>query len=168
MSRSAIQHPIETAAEWLAPAVFGLSAGWAAMQLKVPELQAGALAVVLFAAAFAALRVLGASTRPDRYGFQPAAIEPAEPNEREELLLREEDRVLVLDDPLVEPAADSRVVQLFAIQEPTPGELVDKITEFLGEGRRQVVAPEFRPAGESLDASAALHSALANIRASLR
>ena len=168
MSWSAKQHPVETAAEWLASAVFGLSAGWAAMQLKMPGIFAGVLAVLLVAAALAALRVIGASKRPDRYGFQPAAIEPAEPNGLEALLSREEDQVLVLDDPLVEPAADSRVVQLFSFQEPTPGELVDKITEFLGEGRRQVVAPEFRPAGEALDASAALHSALANIRASLR
>lgn len=168
MSWSAKQHPIETAAEWLAPAIFGLSAGWAAVQLNVPEQLAGALAAFLFAATFASLRVLGARKRPHRYGFQPAAIEPGEPNDLEELLLREDDQVLVLDDPLAEPAADSRVVQLFARQEPTPGELVDKITEFLGEGRRQVMTPELLPAGESLDASAALHSALANIRASLR
>jgi hypothetical protein len=166
MSWSAKQHPIEMAAEWLAPAIFAVSAGWAGLQFKLPLHLAGALGLLLFSGAFLALRVLGASKKPPRYGFEPADIETVE---LEELLLREEDEVLILDDPLIEPSADSRVVQLFARQEPTPGELVEKITEFLGEGRRPVqVTEEVGPASLALDASAALHSALANIRASLR
>ena len=76
---------------------------------------------------------------------------------------------MILDDPLVSHRADSRVVQLFERQEPTPGELVDRITEFLGAIRQPAPVPQ-RPVEDqlSVDASAALHAALANIRASLR
>lgn len=168
MSWSAKKHPIEMAAEWLAPAIFALSSGWAAIQLKVALQLAGALVIFLFSAAFLALRLVGTSKKPPRYGFEPAAVDTVERLDLDALLFSQEEEVLILDDPLIEPSADSRVVQLFARQEPTPGELVEKITEFLGGGGQPVhVNEETRP-GQTLDASAALHSALANIRASLR
>jgi hypothetical protein len=88
--------------------------------------------------------------------------------ELDELVLEEKDIVLELSDRLEEVEPDSRVVRLFAGEDPTPGELVDRIAVFLGEGRHP--SPIDRPAAEASrpDASAALHDALANIRASLR
>jgi hypothetical protein len=73
---------------------------------------------------------------------------------------------LLLDDPLISIDPDSRVVRLFERQDATPGELVTRISDFLGERAAPVSAQvqEYRP----VDASAALHAALANIRASLR
>jgi hypothetical protein len=61
------------------------------------------------------------------------------------------------------------VVRLFERQELTPGELVDRIASYLGGDRQPEPVPQ-RPAEDqfSADASAALHAALANIKASLR
>jgi len=100
--------------------------------------------------------------------FEAAAIDPVEP-ELDELLLEAKDEILILDDPLVAPPSDPRVVRLFERQEPTPGELVDRITDFLGGSRQPAPVPQ-RPVEDhySVDASAALHAALANIKASLR
>ena len=92
--------------------------------------------------------------------FEPAVLELTDALGPDELLL---------DDPLVEVAADARVVRLFAKQEPTPGELVERIADFLGDGRRPAQAAHYRAdAQPPVDASTALHAALANIRASLR
>ena len=76
---------------------------------------------------------------------------------------------MILDDPLVEPSLDSRVVRLFEREEPTPGELVDRIADFLGGSRQPALVPK-SPVDDQFsgDASAALHAALANIKASLR
>ncbi len=61
------------------------------------------------------------------------------------------------------------MVRLFDKPEPTPGELVDRIAAFLGEGRSAATVEPASPRESALpDASAALHDALANIRASLR
>lgn len=102
--------------------------------------------------------------------FEPVELEPiALDSEPDELLLEAKDAVLILDDPLVDVDSDSRVVRLFERQDPTPGELVERISDFLGDGRgaapgAQASIPPVVPA----DASTALHAALANIRASLR
>lgn len=67
---------------------------------------------------------------------------------------------LLLDDPLPAPAADSRVVQLFAAgRMPTAGQLKQRIDRHLAEGERPVVTS---------DASDALSEALAELRRSLR
>jgi hypothetical protein len=67
---------------------------------------------------------------------------------------------LLLDDPLPEPASDSRVVQLFANgRMPTAGQLASRIDRHLADGGR--AAPEG-------DASDALSEALAELRRSLR
>jgi len=75
---------------------------------------------------------------------------------------------LLLDDPLIEIETESRVVQLFRVQDPTPGELVLRISDYLNDGRRDPPLIAAEPNHYPVDASAALHAALANIRASLR
>jgi hypothetical protein len=74
----------------------------------------------------------------------------------------------LLDDPIIEVAPESRVVQLFARAEPTPGELVLRIEDYLSDGRRTPAREASAAQQRPVDASAALHAALANIRASLR
>ena len=67
---------------------------------------------------------------------------------------------LLLDDPLLVPEPDSRVVQLFADgRMPTAGQLKHSIDRHLADGARPV-APS--------DASDALSEALAELRRSLR
>ena len=142
--------------------------GWAGFRLGAPL--AGALAAAIVACAGG----LGVMRRTDNAApailapFEAAGIEPVEP-ELDELLLEAKEEILILDDPLVQPLPDSRVVRLFEPHEPTPGELVDRITDFLGGSRQPAPVPQ-RPVEDqfSVDASAALHAALANIRASLR
>ncbi|MGI8932014.1 MAG: hypothetical protein ACR2FK_06530, partial [Sphingomicrobium sp.] len=76
---------------------------------------------------------------------------------------------LLLDDPLIEVAPGSRVVSLFEVEQETPGALVARIADYLGE-RTPQGRPETDGAERSAaaDAGEALHAALANIRASLR
>ena len=67
---------------------------------------------------------------------------------------------LLLDDPLAAPAADSRVVQLFADgRMPNAGQLRDRIDQHLVDSGKSVPAA---------DASDALSDALAELRRSLR
>jgi hypothetical protein len=162
------QHAVETVAEWGAPALLAASAGWAGLRLGVPVAGTASLIGLAFAAGLLVMR----RADPDRpvtiAPFEAPAIEPVA-SELEELVLESKDELLTLDDPLVEPTPDSRVVRLFARQEPTPGELVDLIADFLGEGRGLAPAAQQSAAEQPIvDASAALHAALANIRASLR
>lgn len=169
MSWAGKKHPLEVAIEWLAPVPLGLSVSWAGLRLGIallPSILMGAVALVL---GFFAIRVAGRAEEVLLETFQPTSFEAIEPDALDELLLEEKDSVLELDDPLETPVAESRVVRLFEPQDPTPGELVDRIVDFLAEGRRQV--PQVAVAAEPIrhpDATAALHQALANIRASLR
>ena len=67
---------------------------------------------------------------------------------------------LLLDDPLAAPAADSRVVQLFADgRMPNAGQLMTRIDQHLADSGKAVPAA---------DASDALSDALAELRRSLR
>ena len=79
-----------------------------------------------------------------------------------------EEDVLLLDDPLGGIEPDARVVRLFARDEATPGELVTRIADYLGDERRILAQAAGEGQQTPPDASAALHAALANIRASLR
>jgi hypothetical protein len=164
------QHPIETLAEWVAPALLAAAAGWAVWLAMLPVTTIVVAAAAAFAAGLVAMRVAGNGNAEAASRFEPAELEPVSPaSELDELLLGPADAVLILDDPLIEVASDSRVVRLFARQDPTPGELVDRIADFLGDGRGApplVDAPA--EAMHPADASTALHAALANIRASLR
>ena len=156
---------MEVALEWLAPIPLALAVGWAGGRLGLSLGVAIAAGVAALVVGFAAIRLSGGQSAVRLHEFEPAAIDTVEPDE---LLLEEGDAVLELQDRLDDVAPDSRVVRLFARQDPTPGELVDRIVDFLAEGR--VTEPCDRAAEPARipDASAALHEALANIRASLR
>lgn len=162
------QHAVEAAVEWAAPILLAAALGWAGFRLGAPLAGALAAAVVAFAGGYGIMRKTDHLAAATLAPFEAASIEPVEPVV-DELLLEAKDEILILDDPLVLPTAESRVVRLFERQEPTPGELVDRITDFLG-GTRQPAPVPMRPVEDqySVDASAALHAALANIKASLR
>lgn len=149
-------HPLETLAEWGAPVVLACAAGWAASLAGLPLAAKAASAVMALAAGMIAMRLAGNGLLTGEAGFEPVEFEPSD-----------DEDVLLLDDPLVEVAADSRVVRLFARSDPTPGELVLRISDYLSEQGKKPV-PVDPPIEQQLDASAALHSALANIRATLR
>ena len=161
------QHPIETLVEWVAPIPLALAAGWASKTLGLSLVEAAAVAVGTLTAGFALIRLVGGRKGGQPYEFKPTAV-AVDADELGELLLEAKDELLELDDPLVEIEPDARVVQLFARQEPTPGELVDRISNFLGDGRPQGAPANTPTETPPVDASAALHAALANIRASLR
>lgn len=162
------QHILEAAAEWGAPLLLAAAFGWAGFRLGAPLAGVLAAAIIAFAGGLGVMRRSDATALANLAQFEAAAIESILP-EWDELLLEPKDEVLILDDPLVEPLSDSRVVRLFERPEPTPGELVDRIADFLGGSRQPAPVPQ-RPVEDqfSVDASAALHAALANIKASLR
>jgi hypothetical protein len=160
------QHPVEALVEWLAPIPLAAAAGWASWRLGASLVVALATGIAVLAAGFIAMKFGGSARLNPAPGFAPAEFAPAE---LDELLLEEKDSILELNDRLDAILPDSRVVRLFERQDPTPGELVDRIVDFLAEGRPSATAP--RPTADARpvpDASAALHDALANIRASLR
>lgn len=162
------QHVLEAVAEWCAPMLLAAAFGWAGFRLGAPLAGVLAAAIVAFAGGFGVMRKSGSSVQAAIPSFEAPEIELVEPD-LEELLLEAKDEVLILDDPLIEPLPESRVVRLFERQEPTPGELVDRITDFLGGTRQPAPVPQRLVEDQySVDASAALHSALANIKASLR
>lgn len=156
------QHPADRLVEWVSPAVLAAAAGWAAWTVLEQPIAGVGTAAIALVIGIGAMRVLGEAPRaePDA-GFEPVSFEQCA-----------EDDVLLLDDPLSDIESDARVVNLFAQDEATPGELVARIADYLGDESRVPVAPEASAAGEGPqappDASAALQSALANIRASLR
>ena len=162
------QHVLETAAEWCAPLLLAAALGWAGFRLGAPLAGVLASVIVVFAGGLGAIRRADLHPQTTLASFETPQIEPIEP-ELDELILEAKDELLILDDPLVEPAPDSRVVRLFARPEPTPGELLDRIADFLGGDRQPAPVPQ-RPAEDqfSVDSSAALLAALANIKASLR
>ena len=167
MNRALKLHIVERLAEWAAPAVLAAAAGWAGFQVGLPAAATALGAFAAFSLGLLAMRWTDRDQLTALAPFEAATLEPFAAAELDELLLEEKDQLLELDDPLIEPAPDSRVVRLFERNEPTPGELVERISDFLGDGRR--AAPVERKIEEQVvDASAALHAALANIRASLR
>lgn len=152
----ATKHPVEVAADWGAPAVLATATGWTAWFAGFPLAAVAGVGMIVLALAVVVMRLAGSAPIAAEPEFEPVPFADAA-GELDELLL---------DDPLIGIERDARVVQLFARPEPTPGELVARIEDYLGDGRRA-------PAGEAteqrpVDASAALHAALANIRASLR
>jgi hypothetical protein len=153
----ASKHPVEVIAEWGAPALVAGACGWAASVADLPLAAISAVGTIVFAVAAVTMRLAGDAPIAEGAEFEPVPFEDTA-TQLDELLL---------DDPLIAIEPDSRVVRLFARQEPTPGELVLRIEDYLNDGRRTPAAEaavERRP----VDASAAQHAALANIRASLR
>lgn len=121
-----------------------------------------------FAVAFLVVRAVPAE--PRRYSlpeFAIEAIEPIEAAERLDELLLDELYVeqadeLLLEDRLVVPDPDSRVVRLFSAEAmPTAGQLKERIDLHLAVSPRPVSQPV-------PDASQALFAALADLRRSLR
>lgn len=168
MSWAGKQHPIESFVEWTAPIPLAAAVGWAAVRLGFAAVLALVLGAIALTGGLAAIRAVGRVGATSSAKFQPAAIEPSE-STLGELLLEAKDEILLLDDPLIEPGGDSRVIRLFARPQPTPGELVDRIEGFLGEVGRTIPPVAADPIERRpIDASAALHAALANVRASLR
>ena len=151
------QHPAETLAELGAPAVFAAAAGWCVATISHPAIAAMAAAMA-YLAGWIAIRRAGAQDQ----------LLPLKPFEL--ALFEMESDELLLDDPLSQAEPNGRVHQLFAAPEQRPGALVARIADYLGDrltagsaGVNNEVADQPIP-----DASAALHAALANIRASLR
>lgn len=152
----ATKHPVEVVAEVGAPAVLAMAAGWAASAFGLPMAAVAAVGVIVLVLAVTFMRLAAGVPIAAEADFEPVPFEDA----------IEEFDELLLDDPLVGFEPNARVVQLFDRPEPTPGEMVARIEDYLGDGRR-AVAPE-ETEQRSVDAGAALHAALANIRASLR
>lgn len=162
------QHPVETLAEWCAPAILAGALGWSAKLVGAGVSLSAIIAVASFGLGIVAIRYIGRAERELSYSFEPAKLE-IDDAQLDELLL--DDPVeLLLDDPLTEVAENARVVRLFAKQEPTPGELVARIEDFLGDGaRRPAPRPDANLGTQGIpDAGAALQAALANVRASLK
>ena len=152
----ATKHPFEVVAELGAPAVLAIAAGWAVSAFGLPMAAIAAVGVIVLALAVMVMRLAAGAPIAAQADFEPVRFEDATEGLGE----------LLLDDPLIGIEPDARVVQLFDRPEPTPGEMVARIEDYLGDGRR-AAAPE-ETEQHSVDASAALHAALANIRASLR
>lgn len=165
------QHPAETLLEWLAPAALAGAAGWAVFKLGLAQPATLLVGVAIFLAGVLVMRMIGREGEVATPSFEPAAFDEmaAEPDELlldNPLIDSAEADELLLDDPLTDIGDDARVVRLFARQEPTPGELVARIEDFLGDGTRRAAA-RAEPVAVP-DAGAALHAALANVRASLK
>lgn len=130
---------------------------------------------VAFALGFLAMQMVDPESREHRlaeFSVDPVSVieDPLLLDVRyeEPLLLKDfaEEEALLLDDPLVGAAEDSRVVQLFANPPPpTPGQLSERIDRHLATGAMPAVWEHERPAP---DASDALYAALADLRRSLR
>lgn len=168
MDWSCKQHPVEIIVEWASPMPLAFAAGWSATRFGLSPVEASALGAMVLAAGFAAIKAAGKAPAVEQAEFEPVGLEALEGSELGELLLEAKDEVLILDDPLVKPCGDSRVVRLFEQGDPTPGELVDRIEGFLGAVRQREPTPALPTEQRPVDASAAFHAALANIRASLR
>ena len=149
-------HPVEKLADWGAPIVLACAAAWASSSAGLPLAAKAATGVMALLAGIVAMRMAGPAQLVGDASFEPVEFEP-----------KGGEGELLLDDPLVEVAPDSRVVRLFARNDPTPGELVLRISDYLSEQGKAPVALD-PPVEQQVDASAALHAALANIRATLR
>jgi hypothetical protein len=164
---------IEQCLDAVASAAFAAAVAFAALRFgAVGATLAGA---VSFVAVFRILGVIGVTAPAFPIEFEapelPAAIEPEEMlltdvyrpvDEEDELVLDNflpaPDAVLVLEDVLVRLSEDSRVIRLFdPAAMPTPGEMKSRVDRHLQES----------PA-RTADASEELHTALADLRKSLR
>jgi len=153
----ASKHLVEVIAEWGAPALLAVAAGWAASAAGLSLAAVAVAGTIALAMGVVTMRLAGGAPLVAQADFEPVAFE--------DCLTDDE---LLLDDPLVDIEPDSRVVQLFVGEDPTPGELVSRISDYLNDGRRTSSPLEGALEHRLPDASAALHAALANIRASLR
>lgn len=162
MSNSAPKHIADRLAEWGGAVGFASGVAFAAWSIGGP-LVAGAAGACGFAAAFFLMTQIGRDHKP-RYAFFPMELRFPE-GEQEQ---HDGEDELLLNDPLV-AVDDSRVVRLFAAEASHPAALVARIEDYLDrDPNRRDRGQEERRDEPVPDASAALHAALANIRASLR
>ena len=159
-----IAERIEGVVDASAAALFALAAGFSAFVFIATAAAAAGAAMLAFFAMFAGLRLVRSPHPGFALGEFTLGEVPIE--EMDELILTEDEllpppsEVLVLDDALPRPAADSRVVQLFDRSAmPTPEGFQVRI------GRR---LSETRPRNAPPDASQSLQQALAELRRSLR
>lgn len=159
MNRSRHDRTGEALIEWGAAALLAAAVGWSAAMVGNSPLIGAATLVALLPLAVAVMKWIDRETAA-QLNLSEFALPPITPQDEEELLL---------DDPLVEVTPDSRISSLFEAEPATPGAMVARIADYLGER-----SPHARPAADeadgpvAADAGAALHAALANIRASLR
>ncbi|WP_324808482.1 hypothetical protein SH584_03115 [Sphingomonas sp. LY29] len=148
-------HPAELPILIGAALLLVAATAWAAWRLSAEPIPVvGAVALASLLAAFAVWKTFASD---DHLLLQRFEVESFDECVEEEPLL--------LDDPLVPVENSSRVVRLFDANGASPGDLVVRISDFLGE--RAAPAPVVGEAAV-VDASEALYAALANIRTSLR
>lgn len=157
MSDVFAQNRADRLVEWAASLLFAGLMGYACWMIGGAKMAAaGAMAAFMAGAAILDRVAASTSALP---GFELEPFE-AEAWRGEELLL---------DDPLPMPDRASRVVKLFSGDETRPGALVARIEDYLGREGGGAVRPAAAEVSAPMpDASAALHAALSNIRASLR
>jgi hypothetical protein len=126
-------HRVERLVEWAAPLVLAGAAAWAAHLVRMPIAVVAASAAIALAGGLLAMRLADSAPSAAEPRFEPAPLDRVD--ELDELSLDDPSVELLLDDPLVEPEAGSRVVRLFARQDPTPGELVLRISDYLSDRR---------------------------------
>ena len=149
----------EALVEWGASALLAAAIGWASATLGNSTLIGIGTFAVLLPMGVVAMKRVGreVETKLDLSEF---VVEPLEAAAEDELLL---------DDPLAEIAPDSRVATMFVVDQETPGAMVARIADYLGDRvPRSRSSPDAGEGEGRADAGAALHVALANIRASLR
>ena len=128
---------------------------------------AATAALASFATTLVAMGRIDDSPRLPLAAFSPVPVEAAAADPLPELLLTEltellldepvDDDALLLDDQLVEPGENSRVIRLFDPRSlPTAGELHHRIEGHLHRSR------------SSADATKELHRALSDLRSALR
>ena len=174
---------IEIVVECGAACVVGAAVGFALLRLGAGGIVvAGAAGVATAAMALCVLALVDRDAGTARSEFALVDLPLAGDTQDDVLLLDAANEChapttdeLLLDDPLP-LASESRVVRLFTAAPdvgaggviPAPGEMLARIETFLGTGRGSAFESAPPAHDASVDASAALHAALADIRASLR
>jgi hypothetical protein len=161
---------IERAVDASAAALLAVATAFCCARLSLGLPGTGAAFLASFGLGFAALRAV----RPEEPAFRIGDFAPADTEdfESDSTIDREADveadvpngsPELLLDDVLAELAPDSRVVRLFdPATMPTPAELQARIKRHLGSDYSMPAQ------AQEVDASEALHEALAELRRSLR
>lgn len=161
---------IERAVDASAAVLLAAATAYCGLSLSVGLPMVSAAGIAAFCGAYALLRVIAPEDRqfPMR-GFvpieSPQSIDEPVEDQTVQHPAPAGSPELLLDDVLAELEPDSRVVRLFdPAAMPTPAELRARIDRHLGSAR----APSDALDGAGVDASQALHEALAELRRSLR
>lgn len=151
-------HVSDSLLDWAASLLFAGLVGYACWLVGGAKLAATGAAAGFMVGAGLLAKVAPTASALASFDLQPLETQEADEGE------------LLLDDALMAPSEGSRVVALFAAGESSPAALVARIEDYLGRDGNGRTALPAAPDGPMpmVDASAALHSALSNIRASLR